>query len=104
MADIVARLQDERERRLFGDALMNRAAAEIARLRAALAWQPIESAPRDGSFLIANALGEVCPCQSRDGHRIASNMPGHADWTWRERATHWLPLPPPPAQEDLADG
>lgn len=59
-------------------------------------WQPINTAPKDGSYIICNRLGEVCPCQSRDGHRIVSNMPGFADWTWPEAATGWMPLPKPP--------
>lgn len=58
-------------------------------------WRPIETAPKDGSYIIANARGEVCPCQSRDGHRIVSNMPGYADWTYGEPATLWTPLPKP---------
>jgi hypothetical protein len=56
-------------------------------------WRPIETAPEIGMFIIANARGEVCPCQVRDGQRIVANMPGIADWTYGERATHWQPLP-----------
>lgn len=86
-------------------------AAILPRARAALeaailahlggGWREIGSAPRDGSFLIANRLGEVCHAQSRDGQRIVSNMPGYADWTWGEPATHWKPFDKAPSP-DLA--
>lgn len=56
-------------------------------------WKPIESAPRDGMYLIANGKGEVCPCQVRDGNRIVQNMVGFNDWTFGEPATDWMPLP-----------
>ena len=61
-------------------------------------WQPIETAPWDGAYLIANAKGEVCPCQSRKGERIVSNMPGYNDWSFGELATSWAPFPSPPVQ------
>jgi hypothetical protein len=61
-------------------------------------WQPIETAPKDGQFILANSRGEVCPCQSRDGHRVVSNMPGYSDWTYGANATHWQPMPAPPTE------
>lgn len=61
------------------------------------AWQPIETAPKDGLYLITNGLGEVCPVQSRGGHRVVNNMVGFADWTYGEPATGWQPLPAPAA-------
>ena len=62
-------------------------------------WLPIESAPKDGAFLVAKAKGNVCACQSRDGQRIVHNMPVYADWMWGDDATHWMPLPPPPSSK-----
>lgn len=71
--------------------------AELTRLRAERAWQPIESAPVWGAYLVTNAKGEVCSCQSGRDQRLINNLPGVADWTWSEPATHWQPLPAPPA-------
>lgn len=71
----------------------NSAAAAAAPRPSAAGWLPMASAPKDGSFLLTNDLGEVCPCQSRQGERIVSNMPGFADWTWGSIATGWMPLP-----------
>lgn len=59
-------------------------------------WRPIETAPRDGVLIIANKLGEVCPCKVKDGTRLIYNTPGFADWSFGEVATHWMPLPPAP--------
>src|SRR5689334_11997469 len=44
-------------------------------------WQPIETAPEDGMYLVANKRGEVCACNCRDGFRVIHNMPAYADWT-----------------------
>lgn len=60
------------------------------------AWLPIETAPKDGSFIVANRLGEVCPFVSLNGYATIGNAPGLADWSWPEQATHWRPLPAPP--------
>lgn len=65
-------------------------------------WQPIETAPKNGSYIIANRLGEVCPCTARDGERVVANHPGYNDWTWPEPATLWQPLPTPPKSTNLA--
>lgn len=60
-------------------------------------WQPIETAPEEGVYIVANELGEVLPCRADGYGRILTNLPGHADWTWGNDATHWRPLPDPPA-------
>jgi hypothetical protein len=73
-----------------------REAAAAAWNRRASPWRTMETAPRDGRFLITNAIKEVCACQSKDGARIVQNMPGYAEWSWPEPATHWHPLPEPP--------
>jgi hypothetical protein len=54
-------------------------------------WQPIETAPKDGSFVIVR-LGnsEVFSAQwTQNGWHAASDI----GWV---RATHWMPLPAPP--------
>lgn len=68
----------------------------LARTMRDMRWRTIDTAPKTGAYLVANALGEVCPCQARDGQRTVSNTPFYADWTWGQSATHWMPLPPPP--------
>jgi hypothetical protein len=59
-------------------------------------WAAIETAPRDGCYLIANAKGQVCPVNTRDGFSVVSNMVGFADWDFGSVATHWMKLPEPP--------
>ena len=68
-------------------------------------WQPIETAPKDGTFILTFCGGGEawCPTISRwngDGwgdehstfHIQGLNYP-----------THWMPLPPPPTQEPTHD-
>jgi uncharacterized protein DUF551 len=45
-------------------------------------WQPIETAPKDGIYIVANKYGVWVT------HQYASRP---------ENATHWMPLPDPPA-------
>lgn len=78
-------------------------------------WQPIETAPRDGTVLLGfgEAAGEINGpfCKNEvapicwSGGR--SDYPGY-EWTltcgdayacWM-RPTHWMPLPTPPKTED----
>lgn len=61
-------------------------------------WQTIDTEPKTGMYLIANALGQVCPLQWHYGahHGIVINTSGVHDWNWGEPATHWMPLPKPP--------
>lgn len=77
--------------RLCMDA-MAEAAAEIERLRAALAWQPIETAPRDGRILVWSAV---------TGPYVTQHIDGEWPWgrfgQWYPRPTHWRPLPDAPA-------
>lgn len=91
----------------------------IARIRADAEWQPIETAPKDGTpvdlWLLATGENDV-----EFYSPTASNREGRsADWRWEKRgpnranwyplggfsyplgpevkATHWRPLPAPPA-------
>ena len=78
--------------------------AEIAALKLAAQWQPIETAPRNRSVLLA------CPGSSvklycgreRWGGR---GEPQPNEFAWRcdssgtfANPTHWMPLPPPPKE------
>lgn len=64
-------------------------------------WQPIETAPRDGTrVLLYCAGGDIAAAE----YVVASD--GFAGWEVSHtetsaiylavRATHWMPLPPPP--------
>lgn len=69
---------------------------ENARLREALEWRPIETAPRDGtSMLLYPSVYLGLPCGI--GHYVTRRE------SWQEgpytevRPTHWRPLPEPPS-------
>ena len=68
-------------------------------------WQPIESAPRDGTQILAFARGQSGSALdvfygvaewAVDGP--GKIQPHIEDWFWPYaiRPTHWQPLPPPP--------
>lgn len=71
--------------------------AEVARLRDADAWQPIETAPGAERVLVWRVLG-------KHGHETPPRaIPAKRDpWGWFDDdsksvvATHWRPLPEPP--------
>jgi hypothetical protein len=85
-----------------------RAEAELAALKARMQWQPIETAPRDGSSVIIGCAGKG------SGEGVYATEPGwkgwpEPGWYWvGEDAdlarpiepTHWMPLPPPPKGEE----
>lgn len=60
-------------------------------------WQPIESAPKDGRWVLTTWLGQP--------HRCEAMRYEAGDWYWFEgdcttvAPTHWRPLPNPPLQE-----
>ncbi len=107
--DIVARLMEFAGERypddICGKECMAEAAAEIERLRAAQAWQPIETAPRDGTEVIMFGHG----CLGAGFYEAGGNYRrGDDGWWWEmDRGdlltaknadpTHWRPLPDPPA-------
>ena len=82
-------------------------------------WQPIETAPKDGTWIllcggrtdedfylrdepeaqsrIVSAFWLLSPCGDEDGEEWSV---GFWDGSWRtgyENPTHWMPLPPPPS-------
>jgi len=79
---------------------------ELSRLaapeRAGEGWQPIETAPKDGSTIILRA-GDVVDT----GHWTDNSMTAYPwqGWTWHtlvtkattSKPTHWMPLPSVPA-------
>lgn len=61
-----------------------------------MTWQPIESAPKDGTIIDLWARGltgmrRVADCQVRNGEWYCR---AHFDIV--RHATHWMPLPDPP--------
>jgi hypothetical protein len=60
-------------------------------------WQPIETAPKDGTRIILGADLNVDPELWASwwigGDDRWANTP---DWMWFTSPTHWMPLPSPP--------
>lgn len=76
------------------------ALAELETLRAANTWQPIEIAPKDGTWFIAHDLKHgwrcvphICVVRYADGVNVDANG------TVRSNLTHWMPLPTPPKED-----
>jgi hypothetical protein len=63
------------------------------------AWQPIESAPLDGTFLVHMNDGSMHVAK-RLGHLKNSMVIGGAfNFDRSEKPTHWMPLPAAPRDE-----
>lgn len=61
-------------------------------------WQPIETAPKDGSQILMFAQPVSAP-DGRFGIGCFIEWRGEGmlwDWTWGFQPTHWMPLPAPP--------
>lgn len=73
-------------------------------------WQPIETAPRDGSWFVIRCLDDTYECgfyspykwanyEEVDGGLYRKVETQILDWSGFNnfhRATHWMPLPPTP--------
>ena len=82
-----------------------------ARMAAAVEWQDIAIAPRDGTTFLAFQPGKSGACVVRartDAMRVDFYRQPQADVCWQElpeaRYSHWMPLPPPPAIRSATDG
>jgi hypothetical protein len=73
-------------------------------------WQPMETAPRDGSRILAygklgfetdNGIGTVCWCTVYSEWQCDPNEASEYS-TEACELTHWMPLPKPPAQNENA--
>ena len=63
-------------------------------------WQPIETAPRDQTFLaVLNCAGEQIICTMRWAVAEAKNSRPDHDVFHVERVTHWMPLPALPGAQ-----
>lgn len=82
------------------EADMNAALCELRSRRAADAWRPIETAPKDGRSIL---LGRVGATRAYTGEYVTA---GSSGW-WRDthgqqrEPTHWRPIPPPPSKESM---
>jgi hypothetical protein len=80
--------------------------AELAEAKAATAvaieaererWQPIETAPKDGTSILGGKHGFdpfICHWRDAKGGQWFSDV---AHGYWHEGVTHWMPLPEQPA-------
>ena len=83
-----------------GAAEIDRLTAEIERLRAASQWQPIETAPKDGTKVLVWRPYEDKDHEAHCGVDRWSDVSG-SWWNSRryQQPTQWQPLPSPPTQE-----
>jgi len=89
---------------------ITRLTAEVERLRAALQWRPIETAPKDGTDILVSGgtyswdtdYGPESPhtwvslASWREQRWQGENSGGHDEYFFY-KPTHWMHLPPPPA-------
>ena len=73
--------------------------SELSALKAENEWKPIETAPKDGAWIVVtsthNKYYRAC-VQFYDGHWYDTQEVTHDD-LMENAATHWMPLPKPPA-------
>lgn len=66
-------------------------------------WRRIETAPRDGNYVIVTGHGRVDMRSAKSGEQT-TDMLGPKGWDFPSWATHWQPLPvPPPASKPEED-
>lgn len=76
---------------LYADHVTTKMQAEIDALKAAQTWQPIESAPKDGTRVMVSSRTTVDAAQWSDRRDAWMISPD-----WSTDPTHWMPLPPAP--------
>lgn len=64
-----------------------------------MTWQPIETAPKDGSWVLVCAGRNVWIAQwaTPKTHADSSISGWRAGHTYTDGVTHWMPLPEPPS-------
>lgn len=61
-------------------------------------WQPIETAPRDGTPILVGCVGRgVLIATWYERMKCFSEAITGTDLWGAKTPTHWMPLPPPPA-------
>lgn len=61
-----------------------------------MTWQPIETAPRDGTVILVWQAGKGRDTIITDWFAVESNTGACG---WLDEPTHWQPLPPPPTPQ-----
>lgn len=65
-------------------------------------WQPIETAPKDGTEIIIYCT-DTKPCMGAFVADMGWCAPARFPGSWidlPDHPTHWMPLPPPPHSPD----
>jgi hypothetical protein len=65
---------------------------------AGMTWQPIETAPRDGTMVLVYDPHEDGIWQVTTD--FYANSKATRSYGWLGKPSHWMPLPPPPATTD----
>ena len=64
-------------------------------------WQPIETAPQDGEFLVYDGIGVLkAGASAIDGDIMIGECDGDHGHKADFNPTHWHPLPAPPTEHD----
>lgn len=84
----------------------DRLAAEVVRLTSLVTWQPIESAPKDGTSVLLGHSGYAQAFYDRDHKpRIWVDFFNRGGWystAPSAQPTHWMPLPTALAEQQTA--
>jgi hypothetical protein len=67
-------------------------------------WQPIETAPKDGTWFLGFRVSPFAECQIQVWHWMKDILPEFQGWQnandtcdfEEDWPTHWMPLPEPP--------
>jgi hypothetical protein len=91
--------QDARSECEIAQTRLNKAVAEVARLtqEQSSGWQPIETAPKDGTWFLAHEPGESMKAMRWDTDTRDKNHAWRDHELLKYEPTHWMPLPDPPA-------
>lgn len=90
---------------LHEKALESRAALEAQNeaLKKRVEWQPIETAPKDGTVILVCELEDdfVTIGKFNEGHWNGVDHGVHINSGLRIAPTHWMPLPDKPAEQEV---
>lgn len=62
-------------------------------------WQPIDTAPKDGTFVLITDGETIEVARTLGSGWIASDGADFDYGRWDEHLTHWMPLPPAPTTD-----
>jgi len=66
-------------------------------------WQPIETAPKDGTEILVYDVWQKKGELFIVGWHFRDNSWRTVPGEWRKEPTHWIRLPPPPAEQERPD-